>query len=374
METDLAGVSTPKSEWEIALRQGLANNVFTNNPTLYKPSDDVRMAFSFSLLRDSSATGTAELWKFYSPTGGQEMTFLATAATFGLTAGIDVPEDILENMVIEGIATRADYVAMFDLANTLSPHLADTSPVGEVGVFYSEAVKNEYYVSGDRAIWENVNSASIGAFEAFSDLGLSPVVVNDNQFDAGIPSNIKVLFVPEIAQLSSQQQAVLAAFSAGGGEVIYDDPSSQWGTAAGYASAVSAIKLSPSLSSLSVIVHDLPDGIHAASYSKQAAGSPPSLTIAVTNTFTHLQSSNPWGNATIPPGLINPDPPPVAAGITVEIDPAFFGVSGAVEAENFHVYESVSGQRLNVAVSNGKAFVELPSFELLSVIVVNYLG
>jgi len=364
MGTDLTDVGTPKSEFALALSRGQTLSVFENNPDLHSPDDDIRMAFGWALLRDAADGDRPHIWDFPSPNGDHLNAFVAAVATYGGIAAIDVPEVLLApGDVYDGVASRDDMSAAFDLANRMAPHLTDVQMAGNAAVLWDETSRNALYDQGSRVTWEEVNIPALAGFEAMTDLGLGPQVLSDWAIEQDVPDNIDILHVANRGLLGADQEAALVRFEARGGTVVTSSLSDEWGTAAGYDAHVADLKAQLDTLQTPVTVTGLPDRVHAVSYTRPQDTGDDTLVVAITNDFTFKQSSSYF--TPLPEEEVVDAPDAVPAGGIIEVSKDRF--PGATLAQMVAV-EANSGEHLVVTETADSFLIEIPSFGQFAVV------
>jgi len=365
--TDLAQTGTPKSEFTKALSRGQTLSVFENYPDLHSPDDDIRMAFGWALLRDAADGNKPHIWDRPSPNGEHLNAFIAALATYGSIAAVDVPEVLLApGDEYAGVASRAEMMDAFEMANTAAPHLSNVELASNVAVLWDETGKHALYDSGTREPWETVNIPALAGFEAMTDLGLGPRVLSDFAIAEDVPETVEFLYVADRSMLEPDRQAALARFEARGGTVIASQSDGSWGDELGYDAHVASIREQMSQLSVPIKVSGLPDHVHAVSYQRTENGGDNAFVVAITNDFTFKQSTSYF--TPLPEEDVVDGPDRVPAGSVIEIDKTQF--PGA-EASDLVVIEAISGERCSVVEVDGKYLVTLPEFGQFAVVTID---
>ena len=374
MNTDLANIDNAKSEFAIPIARGQSNSVLENNPDLHRPADDIRMAFSWALLRDSATNGKVHQWKVWSPNGDQDKAFVSAVTTYGAIAAVDVTERILKpGNTAPGISTRAEVKETFELGDKISPHLADADPIGWAAVHFSENSRNAFFQSGDRTMWENIQLPAIGGFQALTELGMSPSVLNDSALSETISPEVQVLFLPDAGNLTAEQQTAIAAFEARGGTVISNSAGWNWSSTSGYEQAVDDFKteILTLESRAPIVINGLPQKVHAVANTKTEGLSTPTIVVSLANDFTFVQKS--FVLDPLAADQVNVTPDAVAAGVTIEIDNSFHPSLANRSASDLIAYDAVSEQKLEVVKTATGFEVVLPSFQHSIVAVIDLI-
>lgn len=313
MNSDLAAIDSPKSEFSIVTQRGQNNSVFFNNPTLHEPEADIRMAFGWSLMREVASKSLPHIWHSLTPNGDQLISFVSAVNTYGMIAAVHIVEELLSpGGQLAGIASRDDLIAAVELGNKIAPHIAQTEPTKWMAVHFSENARNSYGINSKLA-WENVLLPAVAAFQAGQELGRPVSVINDDILTSGIPKEFRVLYLPNSTHLTAVQQAKIAAFENRGGVVVADDGLTQWGQSASYHNGVKQIASTIAAVPSPVEFLELPPRVHAVAHSQKNLGSDQRIVLAVTNDFAYVQGSTIFD--IIPANLVNPTPAPVPAGI-----------------------------------------------------------
>lgn len=367
MGVDLVAVSAPKSELMVALSRGQSNSVHLNNPDLHAPDQDIRQGFGWALLRDAAGEAKPHVWDAWSPNGDHDQAFIAAVTTYGGIAALDVYEEQLTpgNEVL-GIASRAELKDSFALGAAVSPHLSEVEPLGATAVLWNDAARDALFSEGDVAMWEQVNLPSIGGFEAFSDLGQSPLVLTTLALNHDIPGSVRTLYAPNTDALTPEQMAALSRFQAKGGVIVTGDPNADWSTSAGYAAALSDLKDAlQAAPSAPVTVAGLPDKAHGVAYRSENEGDADTIVIAITNDFTFHQRSL-WEDP-VPEADINPTPDDIPQGVLVQIASE---MTVGRSASDFVAYEAVTGNVIDIMDTAEGLSVSLPAIARMAVVVI----
>ncbi len=361
MNSDMAAIDSPKSEFSLATQRGQNNSVFFNNPSLYEPDADVRMAFGWSLLRDVATQSLPHIWHALTPNGDQLLSFVSAVNAYGMIAAVHIVEELLQpGSQYAGIASRDDLIAALDFGNKISPHLAGTSPTEWMAVHFPESARDSYGTNSKLA-WEKVLLPAVAAFQAGQELGRPVAVFNDDILATGIPDKIRVLYLPNSTNLTAGQQANINAFQNRGGVVISNNGLTQWGQRAGYQSGLEQI--SNAIRSIPTPVEfvNLPPRVHAVAHSQSALGNDGRIVLALTNDFTYVQGSTIF--EPIAANLVNPTPPPVAAGIKAVLRLSDWPQLNANNVEIIAI-DPISLQRLTVVRTTETLEVVFPSFAI----------
>ncbi|MGB7329662.1 MAG: dockerin type I domain-containing protein [Rubripirellula sp.] len=370
MNTDLVAIANPKSEFTVAVRRGLNNNVFRNNPDFFEPPHDVRMAFGWTLLREAAEDGLPHVWNAFAPNRDHFLAFLGAVTTYGNIAALDVVEELLlPGGHVDGVASRADMAEGFALGNAISPHLSRADPIRWAAVLFSENSRNERGLNSRQA-WEEVVSPTVGAFQAAQQAHKPVSVLTDGQLARGFANDYQVLFLSNPDELTVPQQVAVQDFVALGGTVIENDPSWNWGDEAGYSNAVISIQqmLAEVQAPAPLTVSGLPLGSHSVGYSRANGNDLPMTTVvAISNQFDFSQSSTIFDP--IPAENVNATPANIPAGGKVFISDQLLGDDASLSANDVVAMEVVSGEVLTVVRLVNGFEIQLPEIERSAVIV-----
>ena len=359
MHTNLTNVGNPKSEFTVAVRRGQSNSVFTRNPDLYQPDNDVRMAMGFALLRDAADGGMPHIWNAIAPNGDHLRSFVAAVTAYGAIAALDVAEELFDaDGYIDGLVSRVDVASGFDLGNRISPHLSGTQADRWAAVLFSESIRNKRNIDS-LAAWSEVLLPTVGVFETVQRSRRPIGVLTDSTLTRGDANAYKVLVIPNPAELTADMQLRIDAFVAGGGELILADPSWDWSTAAGYHQAMTELntRLDAVADQPRITAPDLNAGIHVLTHRRDDTGS---TVVSILNHFDYAQSFTLFD----PPSSdqVNPTPPPIPPGSQLHMALA------SNDLRDYVVYEAVRGEWLPVERTVDGLKITLPSIDAMVVI------
>jgi hypothetical protein len=360
MTTRLARIAdSAKNEYRLAISPALNKHVFECNPDLAEPSDQVREALGWTLLRDSADGRPPYVWVSGVPNDKHARAAAGSLLTFGCIANMDVDEQSLlgEAAPAPGKTPLDALRAAFELGRRASPHLAGARPVRWAALHFAERARN---ARGNcyRAAWEQVLWPLVGAFQALCEDGLPVGIVNDSQLERGELADYRLLVLPDPSGLTTAQQRAAAEFAAGGGSVIENDPAWAWSDPAGQDAAFAAFRaeIRPHARSAPIRVTGGPAGSYAVAYR-----SADRLVVAVTNDFDWVQITN-RRNV---PSQTNPPATP-AEGVTVTWGRGF----GLPELPRLRAVEVIHRQTLDVVAVADRHRVTLPRFPFMALLVV----
>ena len=366
MTTRLARVSdSAKNEYRLALSDALTKRVFVKHPGL-APSDHVRQAVGWTVLRDSAEGRPPQIWVSGVPNVAHARAAAGSLLTFGCIANMDVDEQSLLGTVppAPGKTPLNALEAAFALGRDASPHLAAAQPLRWAAVHFAEQARNARG-RNHRTAWEHVLWPMVGAFQVLSEDGLPVGVVNDHQLEQDELAGYRVLVLPDPHRLTTAQAAAVAAFRARDGVVIENDPSWVWGDAAGREAAFAALRAAfqPHLDTAPLRVTGGPRGRYAVAYRNG-----PRLVVAVTNDFEWVQITK----RNKPAAEIN-DPPPRAGGVRVSWRKGHKlpEPSGSSPVPGLRAVDVVNRKVLTVKSSSAGYRVDLPPFRTMALLVVS---
>lgn len=396
MSTELARVAdSVKTEYENAVQPGLAHSVFKNNPDLAEPENWVRKSLGFTLLRDSSGA-PPHVWETGMPNVDQTLLYVSSILAHGGVAAMHTnARDLLlddpptPNEDLTWYTDRESLEAAFDLGTQVSPYLARTNAVRFAAVHYGESSRNTRKADY-RAAWEEVLWPMVGAYSTFVREGVPVGTVDDYQLAAGDLEGYELLFLSNRGELTEGQATSVAAFEASGGVVIENDTSWAWSDPDQTDAAAAAFlaEVEPYLEGASVNVSGGPDRLYAGAFELpgttatdkkdksnggEMAETGGRLVVAVTNDFDDVQTASTkqfqdggWDDTEIQPA------PPAASGVVVEWDRELGFTGAAGNGEPIRVFDAVSGQALVPEPTTDGYRVELPDFDHMAVLVVEF--
>jgi hypothetical protein len=360
MTTRLVRVAdSPKNEYRLAVAPRLNKRVFECNPDLAEPSEHVRQALGWTLLRDAADGRPPYIWVSGVPDEKHARAAAGSLLTFGCIANMDVDEQSLlgEAGPAPGKTPLDALRAAFELGHRASPHLAAARPVRWAAVHFAERARNARG-NNYRAAWQEVLWPLVGAFQALSEDGLPVGIVDDAQLTRAELADYRLLVLPDPEPLTTAQGRAVDGFRAGGGAVIENDPGWAWSDPAGQAAAFAAFrsKVGPHARSAPIRVSGGPEGSYAVAYN--SAGG---LVVAVTNNFSWVQITS---RDNVPP-VTNPPAPP-AQGVTVTWGRGF----GLPELPLLRAAEVMCRTPLDVVAVADRHRVTLPEFQFIALLVV----
>lgn len=366
MTTRLARVAdSAKNEYRLALNKNLNKGVFEEHPEV-APDDHARQAVGWTVLRDAADGRPPSIWVSGVPDVHHAHAAAGSLLTFGCIANMDVDErSLLRRKEPEPGKTPLDALeAAFELGRVASPHLAAAQPVRWAAIHFAERARNALE-DKYRAAWEEVLWPLVGAFQALSEDGLPVGVVNDHQLQRGELAGYRLLVLPDPAKLTTAQEQAVAAFAAGGGAVLENDPAWRWADPAGRTGAFAAFReaIAKYVPSAPVHVTGGPAGRYAIPYRSGSR-----LVVAVTNDFSWVQITN----RRQVPTQIN-EPPRAATSVRVEWRRGH-GLPEQIDGLPFpplRAVEAVGRATLPVQRIAGGYRVDLPPIRFMALLVVS---
>jgi hypothetical protein len=364
MTTRLARIAdSSKNEYRHALNY--AKNVFATRYDLRRPSDHVRQALGWTVLRDAADGRPPHIWARGVPNSDHAQAYAGSLLTFGCVANMDAHETALGNAPdIPDWKTPVEALkAAFDLGSLVSPHMAGTKTLRWAAVHFSERIRNEYVRRPPGAdfvgAWRNVLWPLMGAFQVLTEEGVPVGVVNDEQLQHGDLDGYRVLILPNAGDLSHAQQLAVTAFRTTGGIVIENDPAWRWSDKNDGDAAAAAFRtrMQQHIRAAPLRVSRGPAGSYAVAYRAVRR-----LVVAVTNNFNWVQIR--WTPNTIKPAA----PPATGLRVTWRKDARL--VQGPSRFVRLQAVEAISGKRLRIVETNTTYSVALPQFDFMALVVV----
>jgi hypothetical protein len=325
----------------------------------------------WTVLRDSADGRPPYIWVSGVPDENHARAAAGSLLTFGCIANMDVDEQsLLGGAPAEGKTPLPALEAAFELGRNVSPHLAAARPVRWAAVHFAEGARNARNQNYLLA-WEEVLWPLVGSFQALGEDGLPVGIVNDHQLERRELAGYRVLVLPDRAALTPAQEQSVAAFTAGGGKVIENDPTWSWADPAGRAAAFAAFRAAISsklVATAPVRVTGGPPGRYAVSYRSDGR-----LVVAVTNDFKWVQITKRRmaGNPPLPP---TNEPAPPAAGIRVTWRKGN-GLPEQWDGSPFprlFAFEAVEKKTLPIERLSGGYRVTLPAVDFMALLVVGH--
>jgi hypothetical protein len=162
-----------KNEYRHALNPKFSKNVFDTGE-IREPTDHVRQALGWTVLRDASDGRPPHIWAAGVPNSDHAQAYAASLLAFGCIANMAVHEHSL----IEGgpdpphgKTPLEALKAAFALGNAVSPHLAGTRLMRWAAIHFSERIRNQRGGDYSRA-WREVLWPLVGAYQVFAEGGV----------------------------------------------------------------------------------------------------------------------------------------------------------------------------------------------------------
>lgn len=384
MRTGLGRVTdSAKTEWDSAVQRGLRKSVFYQQPDRSEPDDNVSRSLGWTMLRDLAQGGPPHVWVSGTASDEQAVACAAAILAHGAIASFMTWDSVLDEALgldVEEVPwggfSRAGLEQCFALNEKVRSVLSGTRSVRFAAVHHAEAQRDARGRSAFDA-WREVLWHTVGYYGVLSAAGVPTSIVTDDDLATGSLSGYRLLMLPHRDELSTAQAQHVDAFEADGGIVVTSDPGWNWIDPAQTESVAQAVHraVAEQVKHSPVEVQQLGNGSFASSF-LQPAQSPdrsPRLVVTLTNDFSHVQKTT-RGDTQSPPT----QPPPPASGVTVrwqreialsDLEPGWAwrlaGIpSGATEV--------VTGQSLSVRATMDGYTVDVPEFQHLAVVVVEY--
>lgn len=208
--------------------------------------------------------------------------------------------------------------------------------------------------------WKQILYPLYGAYRTLLRSHLPVGVVTDSQLEQGLLDGYRVLFLAAPDRLTARMKTAVEAFRSRGGLVIENQDTWQWHAPDGgleLAAAEFTAEISPQLAYAPIHVKGGPEKMHAVSYTHRTLDR---LTIALANDFSWVYTGHTPDPETI--GNLTKTPQP-CRGVTVTI---------RRDEQPKRVFDAFSGKALSVDFGPQGLTVEVPEFEYLSVVVVEF--
>ncbi len=330
-----------------AKRQGFMDASFA------VPAYDVQNALGWSFTRDSCDGRPPLMWIPFTRTGEEALFSAAASVAYGCIASLH-PEGLQERRspVIRPEALKT-YEPCYALGAKVSPFLAGTRPV-QYALIHVSARSRDARIADARALWVEFFAPTLGAFEALKEEHLPVATINDAQLEHGVPTETRVLILPNERECGDAQRAAVKRFEAGNGTVIRLDSGAGWHLAAEKEALKRALvdKIERSGQRPPIRVRG-PAGMHSVFFGERGSG----RTVAcLVNAFGWFRSSRERA-----PGSAGNAPSP-CSGVTIEMDLE----PGAVE----RAFDAVTGTQLKPVTKNGRPVLNVPDFPVTACVVI----
>ena len=206
----VAMIDSAKSEYRYPVHPPLNYNLFQKEKDLVQPPNDVMLALGWSYLRDSAEGRPPHIWSGTFQTGEQMLTFAQSLVAYGAIANLNLDS---KRMLVDQASferTAPLYRETLHFGKVVAPYLPGP-PNRYAAVLISANARDER--NGDfRSAWNDVIGPSVAVFEALLREGIPVATLNDQQVDASHLQGLKLLFVPNAAELTPSQTAALQNF------------------------------------------------------------------------------------------------------------------------------------------------------------------
>lgn len=402
----LAVIDCAKTEWEVAYKPGLQDNVFGNridsacgarpassscpNPDLARPHIETQRAMGWTLLRDGANGRPFHCWVAGTATAEQAAAAAAGIIAYGGIASMLGAYDTLSGILsatdkpVRGATPRAGLEAAFALSEVAGPYLANASPLRHAAVLYSEERRDALGKGDAKLAWQRVLWPTLGGFEGFLKARIPVGIVNDSQFTPEGLRGYQVLYVWDRSALSPAQATVVGQFEKSGGTVVTDPAPGRWSATESNATAVTAMAglAARHRSTAPVSVTGSPTGMRAIAYSQHPGEGVTRLVVAVVNDFSHVQLTSVQTNQDLPTDpktrIVHvPKPPPAAVPDAVVHWKQSVALDGRIFTKPTAAYCLVDQSPIRVplqyaAGANDLYSAKLPKFQHLALVVVEY--
>ena len=347
-----------KNEFKHALNLPIVINFFDKN-MLAEPDKDIRQAFGWVLMRDSTDGRPPHIWEHAFPNHEHALSAAAALVTYGTVANMNVDEKILAGFDPRPSFTPVEGLkAAFDLGNKVSPYLGHSRPLRWAAVHFSELARNR---RGEKLVnaWKEVLWPAMGAYGVFVRERLPVGIVNDYQLEHNLLEGYQVLFLPNPSELTNGQKNTIRQFVARGGILLKNNPGWPWSdpSMSGVAEQAFRTELQRVVECFTSPVQVLSgsEQMHAVAFED---GRRKRLLVAVTNDYCFVQ----WVESGEPINSADINLPPLP------INDAEVLVSNRVPP--LQIFEVISGTQL-IAQSSPQGYkVRLPSFQAMALLVV----
>ncbi len=337
----------PKTEFEAPLRRAFAG---WQAPSGVVPRD-IRLAAGWSLVRDGAGGRPPLIWALGFADSAQAEGFVAAVLTQGGIASLDVADPIVAGRTSAPHATPLPALrAAAALGDRVAPGLVGTHPIAWAGIHFPEVARDRLMSDPDVA-WNRVVLPALRTYGVLLRARAAVRFVTDSALDRGDLDGLRLLVLPDSADLSAAQKARVDAFRAKGGSVVGPD------------GVAEAVRAGP------VQVLGGPTTMHVGFFGEGDGQTPvpasSRTTILLTPDFSWVEPLQLRGT----PGPPAPAPPPIS-GVVIRWP---VGSRSAAGSPGVHAKELVSGRDLPVTRTGDGAYdeVHVPSFRILAAVVLS---
>jgi hypothetical protein len=326
----------------------LHDRILARYPQIAKPERDIRMAIGWSLCRDGAEGRPSHVW-LPGMKDADECRFAAAAIlTHGCIANIDMNEEKIPDSTL---------APAFAMCERVSPAFAGTAALRWASVHFSERGRRQHNAGAHapREMWTKSTARTIGAYRALFRDHLPVGLITDEQLQEAVPAECRLLFLPNPEALTEGMRTTVAAFRGRGGLVIEHDPAWDWSTPAGIDTATTALRARYAEAAVAAPVR-VSGGLATMHTSVFADAERRRFVVPLCNEFSWIDPHAKGKERVVRP----PERVGVIDGVRV-----FFNLPRPPA----RVRETVSGRTLEARSVAGGVEVEVPPFDIFSVVV-----
>jgi hypothetical protein len=269
--------------------------------------------------------------------------------THGCIANLDIPEATIPN---------ATFKQAFELGRRVSPNFARTRPIRWAAIHFPEAARDALAHDESRQ-WKEVLYPLYGAYHTLLRARLPVGIVTDSQLEEGCVGGYRVLFLPTPERLTPRMRWVLQAAPKNNLQIVKQRESWQWhevDDGLRHAASEFMAEIQPAMDTVPVRVIGGPAKMHAVYFWHRWLDR---TTIALTNDFAWVYTGH------------TPEPDKIAE-LTEPPQPCQDVAILIRRKKPRRIIESVSGATLTAESHPQGWVVQVPDFEHMAVVVVEY--
>jgi len=344
-----------KSEFSLPAREFPKWRLYHLSSDMKPFETDAKIALGYTMIRDVADGRPGHIWIYGLKDDLSSLYAVAGVVSHGCIANLDIPENSI---------SAHPFKKAVALGNTVSPYFSGSRPMRWAAVHFSEHGRDQYLASPEAAL-TRVLYPYYGAYRALLRSRVPVGVISDSQLEEGNLEDYKVLFLPAPKTLTGTMAQSVQKFRDQGNLVVENRDEWAWHANVGSDRAVNDFlaALGPQMSKVPVRVSGGPEKMHAVFFTNPAGTR---LTVSLCNDFSWVPTGGPANWRERARGLSERD------GIPSPCDGVKILLRGKRPPRK--IFEAVSGKSLSTGASGEDTVIDVPRFEYMAVVVVEWEG
>ena len=338
-------------------------SVMAHQPDFAVPAWDVQTALGWMWIRDSCDGRPPLMWIPFVTEEKEARYSSGAAAAYGCIASLHLRVIHRRKMEPYAFDHQQVFGSSFEVGRKVSPHLAYARAIPWATIHISDRARNRR-LKDMAALWEDVFSPVLGAFQAIKEEHLPCATITDKRLAEGrISAETKVLILPWPDELTPEQREAIERGKQDGLTVISLDYRAGWHRASEKPALMKALIQSVyERAGRPPVKITGPSAMHAVSYRYPKTGV---LTVCLMNSWGWYRSERPARGkkpADSPHHISRATEPPACTGVTIEIDHSYLTPTKA--------FEVIDSTPLRVEKSAASTVIHVPSFQVNNCVVI----